>query len=204
MARKKRALFMTVGTGFKDNQKSLAHGLMCSIVSKDPDLICFFGSRKSKSTIDTLKQIFNESNDEDFDDYFETKFIENDNIDEFKDYFFEFKSKILELEDDYKIIIDYTSGTKTMTMSAAFASMIFGKELLENTVQREFPPHAPGRERRFPAQCNNERPRTGAGNVCNAHFRPRCGYFIFNTRNSGHSRRYGNAWCYNHECRQLY
>lgn len=129
MARKKRALFMTVGTGFKDNQKSLAHGLMCSIVSKDPDLICFFGSRKSKSTIDTLKQIFNESNDEDFDDYFETKFIENDNIDEFKDYFFEFKSKILELENDYKIIIDYTSGTKTMTMSAAFASMIFGKEL---------------------------------------------------------------------------
>ena len=129
MARKKRALFMTVGTGFKDNQKSLAHGLMCSIVSKDPDLICFFGSRKSKSTIDTLKQIFNESNDENFDNYFETKFIENDNIDEFKDYFFEFKSKILELENDYKIIIDYTSGTKTMTMSAAFASMIFGKEL---------------------------------------------------------------------------
>lgn len=71
MARKKRALFMTVGTGFKDNQKSLAHGLMCSIVSKDPDLICFFGSKKSKSTIDTLKQIFNESNDEDFEDSLE-------------------------------------------------------------------------------------------------------------------------------------
>ena len=137
MARKKRALFMTVGTGFKDNQKSLAHGLMCSIVSKDPDLICFFGSRKSKSTIDTLKQIFNESNDEDFDDYFETKFIENDNIDEFKDYFFEFKSKILELEDDYKIIIDYTSGTKTMTMAAAFASMIFRKELFFVSGKRE-------------------------------------------------------------------
>ena len=137
MTRKKRALFMTVGTGFKDNQKSLAHGLMCSIVSKDPDLICFFGSKKSKSTIDTLKQIFNESNDENFDNYFETKFIENDNIDEFKDYFFEFKSKILELENDYKIIIDYTSGTKTMTMSAAFASMIFRKELFFVSGKRE-------------------------------------------------------------------
>ena len=137
MTRKKRALFLTVGTGFKDNQKSLAHGLMCSIVSKDPDLICFFGSKKSKSTIDTLKQIFNESNDENFDNYFETKFIENDNIDEFKDYFFEFKSKILELENDYKIIIDYTSGTKTMTMAAAFASMIFRKELFFVSGKRE-------------------------------------------------------------------
>lgn len=129
MARKKQALFMTVGTGFKGNQNSLAHGLLCSIVSKNPDLICFFGSNKSKSTIAALKQLFNESEDEDFDDYFEIKFVENDDIDSFKDYFFEFKSKIIELKNDYNIIIDYTSGTKTMTMAAAFASMIFGNDL---------------------------------------------------------------------------
>lgn len=88
MTRKKRALFMTVGTGFKDNQKSLAHGLMCSIVSKDPDLICFFGSKKSKSTIDTLKQIFNESNDE-YDDEPYFMFDANESIDDLKDDYYD-------------------------------------------------------------------------------------------------------------------
>ena len=42
MPRKKRALLMTVGTGTGDKRCSLAHGLMCSIDSKDPDFICFF------------------------------------------------------------------------------------------------------------------------------------------------------------------
>lgn len=59
-------------------------------------------------------------------DYFE--FIHLEQIDDFKIYFEAFKRKIQEL-DGYKIIIDYTSGTKTMTMSAAFASMLYRKNL---------------------------------------------------------------------------
>ena len=49
MPRKKRALLMTVGTGTGDKRCSLAHGLMCSIDSKDPDFICFFVSKDSKT-----------------------------------------------------------------------------------------------------------------------------------------------------------
>ena len=59
MPRKKRALLMTVGTGTGDKRCSLAHGLMCSIDSKDPDFICFFVSKDSKPTVDALKKVFN-------------------------------------------------------------------------------------------------------------------------------------------------
>ena len=139
MARKKRALLMTVGTGVGDekNKYSLAHGLMCSIDSKNPDLICFFGSNASEFTINALKKLFNEKFNEDFDECFENEFIRNDKIDKFNDYFRDFKLKISELEDDYKILIDYTSGTKTMTMAAAFASMVFQKELFVVTGERK-------------------------------------------------------------------
>lgn len=137
MPRKKRALLMTVGTGTGDKRCSLAHGLMCSIDSKDPDFICFFVSKDSKPTVDALKKVFNNKFDEDFDECYDYEFVENEAVDKFTEYFNEFKSKISELEDDYRILIDYTSGTKTMTMAAAFASMIFRKELFFVSGKRE-------------------------------------------------------------------
>ena len=75
--------------------------------------------------------------DEDFDECYDYEFVENEAVDKFTEYFNEFKSKISELEDDYRILIDYTSGTKTMTMAAAFASMIFRKELFFVSGKRE-------------------------------------------------------------------
>lgn len=137
MPRKKRALLMTVGTGTGDKRCSLAHGLMCSIDSKDPDFICFFVSKDSKPTVNALKKVFNNKFDEDFDECYDYEFVENEAVDKFTEYFNEFKSKISELEDEYRILIDYTSGTKTMTMAAAFASMIFRKELFFVSGKRE-------------------------------------------------------------------
>ena len=128
---------MTVGTGTGDKRCSLAHGLMCSIDSKDPDFICFFVSKDSKPTVDALKKVFNNKFDEDFDECYDYEFVENEAVDKFTEYFNEFKYKISELEDDYRILIDYTSGTKTMTMAAAFASMIFRKELFFVSGKRE-------------------------------------------------------------------
>lgn len=55
------------------------------------------------------------------------EFILVNEIDSFSKYFREIKYKILELNNDYDIVIDYTSGTKTMTMAAAFASMLYRK-----------------------------------------------------------------------------
>ena len=128
MAKKKTALLMTVGTGIGGTEEaveSLAHGILYSIDSYNPDIVIFFGSELSKKTIKSVEKQFFDEFEEEFDYY---EFIQIEYIDSFKAYFDAFKSKISDLE-DYKIIIDYTSGTKTMTMSAAFASMLFRKKL---------------------------------------------------------------------------
>jgi CRISPR-associated protein (TIGR02710 family) len=127
MARRKTALLMTVGTGIGGQvaTEDLAHAILFSIDNSNPDIVIFFGSEKSKKTVESVKEQYLNEFEEEF-DYFE--FIHLEQIDDFKIYFEAFKRKIQEL-DDYKIIIDYTSGTKTMTMSAAFASMLYRKNL---------------------------------------------------------------------------
>ena len=127
MARRKTALLMTVGTGIGGQvaTEDLAHAILFSIDNSNPDILIFFGSEKSKKTVESVKEQYLNEFEEEF-DYFE--FIHLEQIDDFKIYFEAFKRKIQEL-DGYKIIIDYTSGTKTMTMSAAFASMLYRKNL---------------------------------------------------------------------------
>lgn len=128
MARKKTALLMPVGTGVGGTDEatdSLAHGILYSIDTYNPDEVIFFGSELSKKTIESLSIQYEKEFEENFDFY---EFIQIEAIDDFKKYFDAFKAKIEELS-DYKVIIDYTSGTKTMTMSAAFASMLYGKKL---------------------------------------------------------------------------
>ncbi len=136
MPKRQTALLMTVGTGIGEGQKvtdDLAHGILYSIDTCNPDIVIFFGSELSKLTIESLKKQYVERFGDEFDYY---DFIQIDEIDDFKAYFEAFKSKILELS-DYKVIIDYTSGTKTMTMSAAFASMLFRKNLFFIGGERE-------------------------------------------------------------------
>lgn len=118
---------MTVGTGIGGQvaTEDLAHAILFSIDNSNPDIVIFFGSEKSKKTVESVKEQYLNEFEEEF-DYFE--FIHLEQIDDFKIYFEAFKRKIQEL-DGYKIIIDYTSGTKTMTMSAAFASMLYRKNL---------------------------------------------------------------------------
>lgn len=127
---KSNAMLITVGTGIggkKEATDSLAHGLLKSIENFRPTKVVFFGSENSVDTINSLKDQYLEIYGEPFEI---GEFIEIDDIDSFKKYFTAIKSKIVELEDDYNIIIDYTSGTKTMTMSAAFASMVYRKRLV--------------------------------------------------------------------------
>lgn len=137
MARRKTALLMTIGTGTGEDKiksaKSLAHGLLFSIDSQNPDEIYFFGSKDSLPTLGFLKEQYKEKFGSELDFY---EFIEIDRVDSFEKYFNGFKNKIEELE-GYKVIIDYTSGTKTMTMSAAFASMIQHKNLIFVSGKRE-------------------------------------------------------------------
>ena len=129
---------MTVGTGTGDGS-DLAHGIFYSIESHNPDKIILFGSEASKNTITHIEDEINE----DYDGY---EFIQIEHIDDFKEYFNAIKEKIEEFNDE-KVIIDYTSGTKTMTMAAAFASMIYHKNLVFVSGNREDGIVKPGTEK---------------------------------------------------------
>ena len=59
MARKKTALLMPVGTGVGGTDEatdSLAHGILYSIDTYNPDDVIFFGSELSKKTIESLSR----------------------------------------------------------------------------------------------------------------------------------------------------
>ena len=138
MPREQVALLMTVGTGIGKNKEKaragLGYAMYRSIDSKNPDRVILFGSEESKYTVEALKEEYLKEKDRELDYY---EFIQVDEIDSFKKYFTAIKNVVTELESEYKIIIDYTYGTKTMTMSAAMVSMLFGKELIFITGERK-------------------------------------------------------------------
>lgn len=123
----KRALLMTVGTGVgaKEEQvHSLAHGLMKAILHYKPDMTIFFGSDLSRNTIDSIRKQYKERTDEDM----AYRFIKIQDVDSFDECYRKIKDEI-RVRPNWDVIIDYTSGTKTMTMSAAIASVLYHKEL---------------------------------------------------------------------------
>ena len=124
----KRAFFMTVGTGIGLNEekiKRLAHGLLTAIIHYNPDKVIFFGSENSKATVESIKRQYYESRREKFEGY---EFVKIEDIDDFYECYLKIEEKIKENR-DYEIIIDYTSGTKTMTTSAAICAMLYQKKL---------------------------------------------------------------------------
>lgn len=58
MARRKTALLMTVGTGIGGQvaTEDLAHAILFSIDNSNPDIVIFFGSEKSKKTVESVKE----------------------------------------------------------------------------------------------------------------------------------------------------
>lgn len=138
MGRRKDALLMTVGTGVgKDKEKArggLAYAMLKCIDFINPDIVKLFGSEESKFTVEALKKEYYKRHKIEFDFY---EFIQIDQIDDFNKYFNSIKNVVLELEDEYKIILDYTYGTKTMTMSAAMVSMLYGQDLIFITGERK-------------------------------------------------------------------
>ena len=80
-----RLLLMTVGTGVggkEDKIKSLAHGLLASILHYNPDKVIFFGSKSSILTIDSIKEQYFEEKKEELKNY---EFVEIEDIDSFYD-----------------------------------------------------------------------------------------------------------------------
>ena len=138
MRRKIKTLFMTVGTGINpdsdvEGYQRLAKGLYNSISKISPDYIVFFASERSKTTINYITELF-EADDDEFiegEDY-EIAILED--IDSFNDCFETFEFKLWQLdilsEDKHEILMDYTSGTKTMSAAMACCGMFYSKDLI--------------------------------------------------------------------------
>lgn len=138
MKRKEVALFMTVGTGFNANSseegfKSLAHKLYSTINKIYPHYVVFFASDKSRHTVKFIEDLFQLDDDEfiEGDDY---QIVPMDSIDDFTACFEIFESKIWEFDystdKKYEIIMDYTSGTKTMSAAMACCGLFYTKDLI--------------------------------------------------------------------------
>lgn len=122
-------LFMTVGTGVgedhQERMRNLAHGLAHGIAYLKADQVVFFGSEESHAMIEHIRECYVHAHDHDLPPY---SWVHLKNIDSFSDCFEQIRDEIRKREGE-EIHIDYTSGTKTMTMSAAIASMLHQKPL---------------------------------------------------------------------------
>jgi hypothetical protein len=138
MKKREIVLFMNVGTGSNlDSEetgfKLLAKKLYSTIRKIYPNHVLFFASEKSKHTIDYIEDLFIQDDDEFVigQDY---QIVAMDAIDDFNVCFEIFESKIWDFdflnEIDYKIIMDYSSGTKTMSAAMACCGLFYSKDLI--------------------------------------------------------------------------
>lgn len=147
MGRKKRALLISTGTTHDGKQKSIdsmAKGLLTSAYNQNPDIIYFIVSDSSEATIESMKRQYSLEKDDEFYPY---KSIKINDIDDFDEIFNIYESKIIELEEDgYEITIEFTTGTKQMSLAAAFAAMLYKKTLIKYRRKRDGTKYVEGTE----------------------------------------------------------
>lgn len=139
MKRREIVLFMTVGTGSNmDSEekgfKLLAKKLYSTITKIYPNYVVFFASDKSKHTIPYIEELFKQEDDEFIADE-DYQIVPIEAIDDFNECFEIFESKIWDFDysndsKDYRIIMDYTSGTKTMSAAMACCGLFYSKDLI--------------------------------------------------------------------------
>ena len=139
MKRKEVILFMTVGTGTnlssnEESSKDLAQKLYYTIDKMRPNHVVFFASDKSKETIGYIEDLFVRDNDEfiEGEDY---QIVEITAIDDLNTCFETYEQKLWEFDyadnkKDYQIIMDYTSGTKTMSAAMASCGIFYSKDII--------------------------------------------------------------------------
>lgn len=139
MKRKEIILFMTVGTGVNQDSEEIGFRLLAkklySTINKIyPNQVIFFASDKSKHTIKYIEELFEQEEDEFVigEDY---QIVPIEAIDDFNACFEIFEAKIWEFDfsnndEEYKIVMDYTSGTKTMSAALACCGLFYSKDLI--------------------------------------------------------------------------
>lgn len=138
MKRKEVILFMTVGTGThlnsdEEGSRNLARKLYYTIGKIHPNHVVFFASEKSKETIGYIEELFRKDDDEFIPDE-DYQIVTISAIDDLNTCFETYESKIWEFDylsdKDYQIIMDYTSGTRTMSAAMASCGMFYSKDLI--------------------------------------------------------------------------
>ncbi|WP_458454872.1 TIGR02710 family CRISPR-associated CARF protein [Methanobrevibacter sp.] len=138
MKRKDVVLFMIVGTGPDTESEDtgvrlLAHKLYSTINKIYPNKVVFFASERSKETIPYIEELFKRNSDEFIKDE-DYQIVSIEAIDDFNTCFEVFERKLWELDNDitneYQIIMDYTSGTKTMSAAMACCGMFYSIDLI--------------------------------------------------------------------------
>ena len=129
---------MTIGNEFNPKSEMedfqiLAKGIYSSIHKIYPDYIVFFASEISQNVIGYVKELF-EADDDEFIEGQDYEIVILEQVDNFNNCFEAFEQKIWQLdilsEDKYEIIMDYTSGTKTMSAAMACCGMFYSKDLI--------------------------------------------------------------------------
>ena len=138
MKRRIMTLFMTVGTGVNpdsdiEGYKRLAQGIYASLHKIYPDYIVFFASELSKNTISYVEELFIADDDE-FIEGQDYEIVILEDIDNFNDCFEAIEAEIWKFDmlsdEKHEIIMDYTSGTKTMSSAMACCGMFYSKDLI--------------------------------------------------------------------------
>ena len=129
---------MTIGNEFNPKSEMedfqiLAKGIYSSIHKIYPDYIVFFASEISKNVIEYVKELF-EADDDELIEGQDYEIVILEQVDNFNNCFEAFEQKIWQLdilsEDKYEIIMDYTSGTRTMSAAMACCGMFYSKDLI--------------------------------------------------------------------------
>lgn len=126
---------MSVGTGLggtPEHRESLAHGLAYSIDDRNPDHIVFIVTEKSKETVDLIEKIYKKEYGENLD--YECLHINKP--DNFNECFEVLSKKMEEYKNEKNVFIDYTSGTKTMSVSIALLGILYHKHLISISGKR--------------------------------------------------------------------
>lgn len=137
MARKKLILFMTVGLGDNEGATTkVANRSAASIKHIRPDYIVFFSTEESRKTIKYIADFIKD----DYDDFIEGEDYEVciiKDMDSFNGCYELFLEKLEEFYDNYKLVADYSSGTKTMAASLAISAFLYNAQLISVGGYRE-------------------------------------------------------------------
>jgi len=120
-----KALVMTVGIGVgRDGARSLAHGLCRSIKANNPAFILFCVTKESRKTVE--EYLFRDFRKE-LSRWIENKkydFLMISNPNDVEETFEEINEAVKKLvQDGYEIVVDFTSGTKAMSVAAVLVAI---------------------------------------------------------------------------------